>query len=187
MGSVGYAFFDTSLGRCGIAWGPDGVRALQLPDVEVAKTRARLLRRAPCAIESVPAAEVQQAIAGVCALLRGERVDLLDVRLDMQGVHELNRRVYDVTRRIPFGRTLSYGQVAERLGDHRLARAVGRALGSNPFAPVVPCHRVLAAGGKLGGFSANGGSKTKLQLLLLERANPSCEPDLFSDAPGGPR
>jgi methylated-DNA-[protein]-cysteine S-methyltransferase len=180
MDSSGFALFDTALGRCGIAWGPHGVRALQLPDADAATTRNWLRRRVPGASESAPSAEVQHALDGICALLRGERVDLRFVRLDMSGVPDLHRRVYDITRRIPCGSTLSYGQIAEELGDRQLARAVGQALGCNPFAPVVPCHRVLAAGGKPGGFSASGGLKTKLQLLRIERANPSSEPDLFS-------
>jgi methylated-DNA-[protein]-cysteine S-methyltransferase len=179
-GTDGFAFFDTALGRCGIAWGALGLLAVNLPEADAAVVRARLLRRRPGLQPAEPPPEVQQAIEGIRALLRGERTDLSSVPLDMRGLPELHRRVYDIARRIPAGATLSYGQIARQLGDLALARAVGQALGRNPFAPVVPCHRVLAAGGKPGGFSAQGGLKTKLRLLLLEGADPSGAPDLFS-------
>ena len=103
--------------------------------------------------------------------------------LDLRGIPELHARIYDIVRRIPCGNTLSYGQVAEQLGDRQLARAVGQAMARNPFAPVVPCHRVLGANGRPGGFSARGGLRTKLQLLTIERARLSTEPDLFAGAP----
>jgi methylated-DNA-[protein]-cysteine S-methyltransferase len=104
------------------------------------------------------------------ALLRGEARDLSAIALDMDGLPSFQRRVYEAARAIPPGETLSYGEVAARLGAPGSARAVGQALGRNPFAIVVPCHRVLAAGGKAGGFSANGGVATKLRLLALEGA-----------------
>lgn len=179
-GTEGFTFFDTALGRCGIAWGELGLLAVRLPEADEAQARARLSRRRPGLRPAVPPAEVQQAIDGIRALLRGERTDLASLRLDMRGVPELQRRVYDIARRIPPGATLSYGEIARQLGDPRLARAVGQALGRNPFAPVVPCHRVLAAGGAAGGFSAHGGLKTKLRLLLIEGADPGGTPDLFS-------
>jgi methylated-DNA-[protein]-cysteine S-methyltransferase len=183
MVEFGYALFDTALGCCGVAWGEQGLRALQLPEADAASTRARLLRRAPGAVEAAPPLPVREAIAGVGALLGGERVDLSQLPLDQRGIPELHARIYDIVRRIPCGSTLSYGQVAESLGDRQLARAVGQAMARNPFAPVVPCHRVLGANGRPGGFSARGGLRTKLQLLTLERARLSAEPDLFADAP----
>lgn len=176
----GCALFDTALGRCGIAWGDAGVRALQLPEASDALTRSRLLWRAPGAVDAVPTAEAQQAIDGVVALLRGEPVDFTARRLDMRGLPELHRRAYAIALRIAHGRTLSYGQVAQALGDRRLARAVGQAMGRNPFAPLVPCHRVLGADGRPGGFSARGGLRTKLRLLQIEGARLSDEPDLFA-------
>lgn len=98
----------------------------------------------------------------------GERVDLSQAPVDMSGVPEFNRRVYELTMSIPPGKTLSYGEIATRLGDPGAARAVGQAMGQNPFAPVVPCHRVVGAAGKLGGFSATGGTATKVRLLAIE-------------------
>ena len=116
------------------------------------------------------------------ALLNGERRDLNDVTIDTQALPAFNRKVYDIARTIPPGATLTYGEIAERLGDKLLARAVGQALGENPIPLIVPCHRVLAAGGKTGGFSAPGGVVTKLQLLTIEGAEPG-GPTLFERLP----
>jgi methylated-DNA-[protein]-cysteine S-methyltransferase len=169
MNSSAYALFDTTIGRCGIAWGNRGVIGVQLPESGgEAGTRGRVLRRFPGAQEGSPPPEVQEAIDGIVALLHGEASDLSAVVVDMDGVPEFNRRVYEVARAIPPGSTLTYGEVAARLGDRGAARAVGRALGQNPFALVVPCHRVLAAGGGIGGFSAGGGVTTKRRLLTIE-------------------
>jgi methylated-DNA-[protein]-cysteine S-methyltransferase len=123
-----------------------------------------------------------RAVARIQALLQGAPDDLLDVELDMTNIPEFQQRVYAVTRAIPPGRTLSYGEVGEvaaRIGEPGAARAVGQALGRNPFAPVVPCHRVLAAGTGAGGFSARGGVATKLRLLQIEQAQLGAEPGLF--------
>ena len=125
---------------------------------------------------------MQRAIDAIMALLRGEASDLSAVPLDMEGLPTFDRRVYEVARAIPPGGTLSYGEIAARLGEPGAAREVGRALGQNPFAIVVPCHRVVAAGGKLGGFSANGGVATKLRLLALEGAPVNGVLPLFEDA-----
>ncbi len=180
MATPGFALFDTALGTCGIAWGERGVLGVQLPEAHVAGTRARLLRRLPQAEARTPPAAVQRAIEGIVALLAGEPVDLGDVPLDMDGVPEFHRRVYALARQIPPGRTLTYGEIATALGEPEAARAVGQALGRNPFTIVVPCHRVLAAGGRPGGFSARGGVNTKLRLLAIEKALPHAEPDLFA-------
>ena len=165
-----FALFDTALGRCGIVWTERGVSGVQLPEASDDATRARLRRRHPRASEAEPDADVRRVIDGITALLRGSRVDLSDVALDMTEVLPFHRRVFDVARTIPVGRTSTYGEVAARLGDPGSARAVGEALGSNPFPIVVPCHRVLAASGKLGGFSAHGGAETKRRMLLIEGA-----------------
>jgi methylated-DNA-[protein]-cysteine S-methyltransferase len=165
---VGYALFDTAIGRCGIAWGERGIVGLLLPEATDGGTRARLQRRFPTGSDAVPPPEVAQAIEGITALLNGDVVDLSDVELDMEGVPAFHRRVYDVVREIPPGGTMSYGEVAAWAGAPGAARAVGQALGNNPFAIVVPCHRVLAAGGRIGGFSANGGITTKRRLLAIE-------------------
>ena len=183
MKAEGFALFPTVLGPCGVAWSAQGLLAAQLPDPDTAALRNRLRRRAPGAPELPPPDWVQQAIDGIAALFRGEAVDLSRVPLDLRGVPAPDARVYDIVRRIGCGSTLSYGQVARQLGDDPLLpRAVGRALARNPFAPVVPCHRVLGADGRAGGFSARGGLQTKLRLLEIEGASPTGEPDLFAPA-----
>jgi methylated-DNA-[protein]-cysteine S-methyltransferase len=181
MMEQGFTLFDTDIGPCGIAWGERGVIAVQLPEASEARTRARLQRRYPDAREAPPPTDVLRAIEGIVALLRGEARDLSHVALDMERVAEFDRRVYEIARGIPAGATLSYGEIAARLGGRELARDVGQALGRNPFPIVVPCHRVLAAGGKAGGFSANGGITTKLRLLTIERARTSATPTLFDN------
>ena len=179
MTAHGFVLFDTAIGRCGIAWGGRGVVGVQLPEAREPETRARVLQRFPGAREAAPPPDVQRAVDGITALLRGEASDLSAVALDMERVSPFHRRVYQVARTIPPGATLSYGDIAAHLGARGLARAVGQALGRNPFAIVVPCHRVLAAGGKAGGFSANGGITTKLRLLSIEGAHVSRQPELF--------
>jgi methylated-DNA-[protein]-cysteine S-methyltransferase len=180
----GYALFDTPLGRCGIAWGGGGILGVQLPEADERATRARMGRRWPGVPEAPPSPEARRAIDGIRALLAGERGDLADVPLDMDGVADFDRRVYEAARTIPAGATLTYGQVAARLGEPGAAREVGQALARNPFAIVVPCHRVVAAGGKTGGFSAGGGVGTKLRLLALEGAAVTAPLPLL-DAPAG--
>jgi O-6-methylguanine DNA methyltransferase len=170
MTASGFMLFDTAIGRCGIAWGERGVAGVQLPEAGDPETRARMLHRFPAAGEAVPPPEVQRAIDGIVGLLRGEANDLSGVALDMEHVPAFHRRVYEVARTIPPGITLSYGGIAARLGASGAARAVGQALGRNPFPIVVPCHRVLAAGGKIGGFSAEGGITTKRRMLAIEGA-----------------
>jgi methylated-DNA-[protein]-cysteine S-methyltransferase len=176
-----FATFDTAVGRCTVLWAVQGIVGLRLPDGDEATLRVRLARNWPLACERPPPPAVQRAIDDIVALLRGEPHDLLDVQLDMSRVADFERRVYDIARHIPPGRVRSYGDIAAQLGDPALARAVGQALGRNPFPIVVPCHRVLAAGGQAGGFSAPGGLHTKLRLLTLERARLSAEPGLFDD------
>jgi methylated-DNA-[protein]-cysteine S-methyltransferase len=170
MKALGWTLFDTAIGRCGIAWSGRGVVGMQLPEANERATRARLLRNFPDAREAPPPPEVRCALDGIVALLRGKASDLAAVALDMDGVPPFHRRVYALARKIPPGATLSYGDIAARLGAPGAARAVGQALGHNPFAIIVPCHRVLAAGGKVGGFSANGGVTTKRRLLAIEDA-----------------
>lgn len=168
MSTICFATFPTALGACAIAWSEAGVHGLWLPEKNEAALRARISRRA--FIEWPPPAQIDAAIAAIQALIAGEKRDLGGIALDMSRVGAFERRVYEVARAIPQGKTLTYGEVAERLGDKGLARAVGQALGRNPFPIVVPCHRVLAASGKTGGFSAPGGVATKLRLLEIEGA-----------------
>jgi methylated-DNA-[protein]-cysteine S-methyltransferase len=165
---MAFTLFETAIGPCGIAWHGDAIVGVQLPEATVADTRAGLLDRFEDAEDGVPPPSVQWAIDQIVASLRGEPSDLLGITLDMDDVPPFRRRVYEVVRGIPPGETMSYGEVAEEVGSPGAARAVGQALGRNPFAIVVPCHRVLAAGGKVGGFSANGGVSTKLRMLAIE-------------------
>src|SRR5215472_17352321 len=168
MTASGFALFDTAIGKCGIAWGEGGIAGVQLPEADEQQTRKRMLHRFPAAGEAEPPREVRRALESIAALLQGQLRDLSSVTLDMDGVPPFHRRVYEVARTIPRGKTLAYGDIAARLGARGAARAVGQALGQNPFPIVVPCHRVLAAGGKLGGFSAHGGEETKKKILALE-------------------
>jgi methylated-DNA-[protein]-cysteine S-methyltransferase len=165
-----YAIFETALGWAGVAWVEAGLSAVHLPEPDPAAARRGLLRRCPQAVEADPPAPVRQAIAAIAAQLAGEPADFTGVVLDLSGTPAFHARVYEIARAIPSGETLTYGEVATRLGDRLLARDVGEALGRNPWPIVVPCHRVTAAGGKLGGFSARGGARTKLRLLAIEGA-----------------
>lgn len=174
----GYAVFDTALGHAGVAWDERAVVGCRLPDMRADRVRNRLRAAFPEAVESDPPDHVRHAIRGITALLRGEPADLSDVMLGLDGVPEFQRRVYEVVRTIPPGSTATYGEIAARIGEPGAARAVGQALGRNPFAPIVPCHRVLAAGGKPGGFSAPGGAATKRRMLEIEGVYLG-EPTLF--------
>jgi methylated-DNA-[protein]-cysteine S-methyltransferase len=179
MSARGFAVFGTTIGACGIAWGERGVVGCWLPDADRFALARRIARRLPGASEAPPPPEIRAAIDRIADLLRGGRQDLLNVRLDMTGVPEFERRVYEAAREVPPGSTTTYGELAVRLGDRSKAREVGQALARNPFPIVVPCHRVLAAGGRNGGFSAPGGVATKLRLLALEGAEAKGIPTLF--------
>jgi O-6-methylguanine DNA methyltransferase len=160
--------FDTSIGTCGIAWNMVGIAGINLPEATPGILLQRLHERFEGATESAPSTKVQRVIKQIQALLSGKAVNFNAVSLDMHGVPEFHQRVYELVRTIPAGSTLSYGEVAQRLGKPGAARAVGQAMGRNPFPIIVPCHRVVAANGKLGGFTASGGSSTKLRLLQVE-------------------
>src|SRR5664279_807323 len=166
--TVFFTLFDAAIGRCAIAWGARGVVCLQLPEASKAETRDRVLRRFLDAREAAPPPEVAAARDAIAGLLRGRQSDLSSIPLDMDGLPPFHRRVYEAARAIPFGAAMTYGALAKRAGAAGAARAVGQALARNPFAIIVPCHRVLGAGGKTGGFSANGGTATKLRLLAIE-------------------
>jgi methylated-DNA-[protein]-cysteine S-methyltransferase len=183
MSAQGFALFETAIGTCGIAWGERGVAGVQLPERHANATRDRLSRRFPDASEAVPPPNIQQAIDGIVALLRGEARDLSNIALDMEGIPPFRQAIYAVLRRIPAGATLSYGEIAARLGGGSDAREIGEAMGKNPFPIIVPCHRVVAAGGKPGGFSASGGVATKLRLLNIEGARVGDAPTLFGNLP----
>ena len=162
------ALFSTPLGRCGIVWGDGGIVGLQLPERDDDRTRARLAERFPNSPERSLPADVAVVTSRVARLLGGAPEMFDDIKLDMGAVPPFYRRVYEVALTVPPGSTTTYGDVARRIGQPGAARAVGQALGRNPFAPIVPCHRVLGARGAAGGFSAHGGLRLKQQLLALE-------------------
>lgn len=178
MTESGFAVFDTSIGPCAVGWTEAGIAAVALPEASPARTRARLLRRLPAATESAPGPSVAWVVDAMVALLAGQPSDLSQAVLDLDAVPAFHRRVYEVTRGIPAGSTLTYGQVAARVGMPSAAQAVGQALGANPCPILVPCHRVLAADGSLGGFSAPGGAETKRRMLIAEGAA-AVAPTLF--------
>jgi O-6-methylguanine DNA methyltransferase len=168
---VPYTIFDTAIGPMGLAWNDAGISAIQLPEATAAATRARLGRRSPDAdAEDVGPKWIRDTVERVRVHLGGRPQDLSGVRLDPARVSPFTLRVYDALRRVPSGRTVSYGELAQRAGSPGAARAIGRAMATNPFPVVVPCHRVLAAGGKAGGFSAFGGLVTKDRLLAIEQS-----------------
>lgn len=181
--TLGYAIFETAMGWCALAWNERGIVCGWLPAPSEAQARAAVARRCPEAVEAVPPSFAAEAIAGVTALMADGVTDLSAITLDTADIPPLHVRVYEIARANAPGETLTYGEVAERLGDRNLAREVGRALGLNPFPPIVPCHRILAASGKTGGFSAPGGVDTKLRLLNLEKARTSAAPSLFDNLP----
>jgi len=179
MSSPAFALFESPIGDCAVVWGERALIGVYLPEADAQALRTRIQRRFHGAAEAVPPAEVQRAIDAIGELLRGGDNDLQSIEIDMSRLPEFNQQVYAIARAIPPGHTRTYGEIAAELGDPLLARAVGQALGSNPFPIVVPCHRVMAAGGKSGGFSAPGGLVTKLKLLEIEGAPLGGSPGLF--------
>src|SRR3978361_1017938 len=179
MSGRGYTILDTRIGRCGIAWGDLGVLGVQLPEAREIETRRRLFQLFPDARELRPPPEIQTAIDGIAALLRGKPSDFTEVSLDMTGVRPFDGRVYDFTRTIPRGETLTYGEVAARLRASGATHSVAQALSRNPFMVIVPCHRVLEAGGYADRISPNGGSISKRRLLSIEGAGSPGSKTLF--------
>jgi methylated-DNA-[protein]-cysteine S-methyltransferase len=175
----GFALFETPIGLCGLAWGESGLVGAQLPEAAPGAAWARLRRRYPDAVEGPPPLAVQRTIERINDLLAGGRDDLVDVDLDFSIVAPFNRRVYEIARAIPPGETSTYGQIAKAMNEPGAARAIGKALGENPWPIIVPCHRVLGADGRSGGFSAPGGVETKARMLTIERAKTSAVPTLF--------
>ena len=180
MGSPrSFALFATALGTCAIAWNEVGLTGVWLPEDSAESLRRRVARRCDGAREIEPSGAVADAVEAITRLLAGERVDLSGIALDTAGIDDFDRRVYAVTRTIGAGQVLTYGEVAARVGIDASARAVGQSLGRNATPIVVPCHRVVAAAGGLGGFSAPGGIETKRRMLAIEDAHPSGPPGLF--------
>jgi len=174
-----YCVFETVIGWAGLAWGEAGLIGAHLPERDAGIVRESFRRRFSGVVEAEPTAAVVVIAADIQALLRGGKPDLLDAQIDIARVPEFNAKVYAIARAIPPGETRTYGEIAIELGDRLLAQQVGAALGKNPWPIVVPCHRVTAAGGKLGGFSARGGAMTKLKLLEIEGAKAAGQGDLF--------
>ncbi len=178
-----YALFNTAIGRCAVLWRGGLIVGAALPEASDEALRRSLARRFPSAVEATPTPEAAAAIASVVRLLGGAQEDLSRLDVDLTGVPEFERRVLDHIRQIPRGETRTYGEVAAGIGSPGAARAVGAALGRNPVPIIVPCHRVLAASGKSGGFSAPGGATTKMKMLRIEGARRSAPPELFEDLP----
>ncbi len=174
-----YHLFETAIGWAGVAWSDDGLIGAHLPEPNPAIARASFQRRFPDAVESEPSPTIASVAAEIQSLLRGERPTLQDAPLDLKRVPDFHARVYAIARAIPPGETRTYGEIAVQLGDRLLAQQVGQALGKNPWPIIVPCHRVTAADGKIGGFSARGGAMTKLRLLEIEGAKAAGQGDLF--------
>ena len=166
----GFTLFDTPVGACSLIWRDDRIVGLRLPEASPAATRSRIRRRWPEAVEQAPPAAMQAVIDRVLALLRGERIDLGDAPLDFGTAPEFHQRAYAIARTIPAGQTMTYGEIARRLGTPHESREVGQAMGRNPIAIIMPCHRVLGADGKMGGFSATGGVAIKRRILEIEGA-----------------
>ena len=163
-----YCLFDTDLGACGVAWSERGVARFQLPEATRRATEQRLMLRAPNPRAEAPPPRIAQVIADVQRYMAGERVDFTPIALDLSGVAPFYVEVYAAARRVGWGETATYGDLARQAGAPGAARAVGQAMSRNPVAVIIPCHRILASGNKVGGFSAFGGPVSKQRLLGLE-------------------
>jgi methylated-DNA-[protein]-cysteine S-methyltransferase len=165
-----YTIFDTAIGRCAVVWDEAGIVGVQLPEAREIDTRRWLFQLYPEARESKPPPNSEAAIEGMVALLHGDAADFSDVTLDMRGIHSFDQRVYQITQRVLRGETLTYGDLATRLGSPSAVRSVAQALARNPFVVIVPCHRVLEAGGYADRMSPHGGLISKRRLLSIEGA-----------------
>lgn len=164
-----YEIFETAAGFCAIAWNDVGITRFRLPARSAEATERDLLRRLPDAAPGTPPPHVADAIAAAKRYFEGETIDFSDTRLDLDGQDEFFQQIYAAARRVGWGRTTTYGTLAKELGaGPEAARDVGQAMARNPMPLIIPCHRVLAAGGKVGGFSAPGGTAAKLRMLALE-------------------
>jgi methylated-DNA-[protein]-cysteine S-methyltransferase len=164
-----YLIFETAGGVCGIAWNGAAITRFQLPAHSAHATERSLLRRLPGAEPGVPPPPVREVVAAVERYFRGEETEFSGVHLDLGEQKDFFKRIYAAARRIAWGQTTTYGALAKELGaGPEAARDVGQAMAKNPIPLIIPCHRVLAAGGKVGGFSAPGGSAAKLRMLGIE-------------------
>ena len=179
MTGRGYTIFDTGIGRCGIAWGLSGIVGVQLPEVREIDTRRRLYQLYPDARELRPPPNVQIAIEGITALLRGTAYDFAYVALDMTGIPAFNQRVYAYARAIPRCETRTYAEIASALRASGAVYSVAQAIVRNPFMIIVPCHRVLEVGNYADKISPHGGAISKRRLLSIEGTSPTASKTLF--------
>jgi methylated-DNA-[protein]-cysteine S-methyltransferase len=170
MSGRAYTIFDTAIGRCAIAWSDAGIAGVQLPEAREIDTRRRLFHLYPEARETRPTPNSEAAIEGMIALLHGDVADFSDIALDTRSIHGFDLRVYQITQRTLRGETLTYSDVAARLGSPSAVRSVALALARNPFVIIVPCHRVLEAGGYADRMSPHAGLISKRRLLSIEGA-----------------
>jgi methylated-DNA-[protein]-cysteine S-methyltransferase len=182
VSEAGFFLVPTAIGEVAIAWREERVVATSLPEASPSLLRQRLARRLGGAVEREPPPFVAELAEKIVHLLAGEKMDFADAPLELESLPEFERRVYAAALAIPAGSTTTYGALAEEIGAPGAARAVGAALGRNPFPIVIPCHRILAAGGS-GGFSAPGGADTKLTLLRIEKAKRPGDSGLFDELP----
>jgi O-6-methylguanine DNA methyltransferase len=175
MKQAAYCLFETPLGDCGIAWKeqatsrtPPVVTFFQLPEATESLTDARIAGRSGGRKARVPPPHIAGIIKKVRKHLHGDAQEFLDIVVDLGAAGPFARQVYEAVRKIPAGRTKSYGELATDMNRPTASRAVGQALGRNPIPLIIPCHRVLASGNKPGGFSAHGGLETKSKLLEIE-------------------
>ena len=168
--TVHHCLFDTAIGPCGVAWSERGLTGLQLPEGDRAATERRLMRKSASSRAADPPPWVKSVIADIQRYFAGKPIDFSAVAVDLAGVDPFRRKLYETMRAVGWGSITTYGDLARQAGllDPEAARDVGQAMGRNPLPLVIPCHRVLAAGKKLGGFSAYGGTATKARLLALE-------------------
>jgi methylated-DNA-[protein]-cysteine S-methyltransferase len=163
-----FAVIPTTIGECALVWNESAeIVGSTLPHDSADQLRGAVRGWYPGAVEASPA-PVAPTVTALTRLLDDGVGDLAEVPLNMSAVPDFHRRVYEIVRTIPPGETRTYGEVAAELGAPGAAQAVGQAMGRNPFPPIVPCHRVLAAGRRIGGFSARGGTRTKLRMLETE-------------------
>jgi methylated-DNA-[protein]-cysteine S-methyltransferase len=164
-----YLIFETAGGFCGIAWNGAGITRFQLPAKSAETTKRILLRRTPDAEPGVPTPDVAEAVAAAKLYFEGEEIDFSRFNLDLSDQDDFFKQIYAAARQINWGHTTTYGTLAKELGaDPQAARDVGHAMANNPIPLIIPCHRVLAAGGKISGFSAPGGAAAKMRMLALE-------------------
>jgi methylated-DNA-[protein]-cysteine S-methyltransferase len=164
-----YLVFETAGGFCGIAWDSVGITRFQLRARNAEATQRNLLRRLSGAEPGAPPPQVLEAVTAVKRYFEGEKIDFSAFQLDLDEQDGLYKRIYAAARRVCWGQTTTYGTLAKELGlGPEAARDVGQAMAKNPIPLIIPCHRVLAAGGQVGGFSAPGGSAAKIRMLELE-------------------